>query len=160
MSADQQIVTFLWCDGFAEEQMNHYVSIFKNSKVIGITRWGDTGPGPKGSVLTVTYELNGQRFMAVNGGPMFKYSEAVSLLINCDTQDEIDYFWSRLTEGGTESRCGWLKDKFGLSWQVAPRALGKFLNDKDPQKANRAMAAMMQMSKMDLGKLQAAFDGR
>lgn len=139
--------------------MNHYLSIFKNSKVLSIARCGDFGPGPRGSVLTVSFELDGQRFMAVNGGPMFTFTEAVSLLIQCDTQDEIDHYWSTLSAGGSTGPCGWLKDKFGLSWQVCPTVLGEMLQDKDPMKAGRAMQAMMQMSKFDIARLKAAHAG-
>lgn len=160
MSGEQKIVTFLWFDQNAEEAMNHYVSIFKNAKVVNVTRWGDAGPGPKGSVLTVTFELDGQRFMGVNGGPMFKFSEAVSLMINCDSQEEIDYYWERLCEGGAESQCGWLKDKFGLSWQVVPRVLGEMMQDKDPRKTGRVMEAVLKMVKLDIGTLREAYEGR
>jgi len=161
MSEAQKIITFLWFNTNAEEAVNHYLSIFKNSKMLDIVRWGEVGPGPKGSVLTITFELNGQRFIALNGGPEFKFSEAISLLISCDTQDEIDYYWSKLIAGGgSESQCGWLKDKFGLSWQVCPKVMLEMLNGKDQKKTDRAMAAMMTMRKMDIAKLRAAYEGR
>ena len=161
MSDTQKLVTFLWFNTNAEEAVNHYLSIFKNSRLVNIARWGDVGPGPKGSVLIITFELNGQRFIAMNGGPQVTFNQAVSLLIHCDTQDEIDYYWSKLIAGGgSESECGWLKDKFGLSWQVCPRMMLEFLGGKDQKKADRAMAAMMTMRKMDIAKLRAAYEGR
>jgi predicted 3-demethylubiquinone-9 3-methyltransferase (glyoxalase superfamily) len=151
----QKITTFLWFDGRAEEAMKFYVSIFKNSKIVS------TMPGPDGKVLTGTFQLAGQQFMALNGGPQFKFTEAISLFVNCETQAEVDDLWSRLTAGGgAESQCGWLKDKFGLSWQIIPSALGRLLGDKDRVKAGRAMQAMLQMKKIDIAKLQQAFDGR
>jgi len=160
MTPRQKIVTCLWFDGNAEEAMNHYLSIFKNSKKLDILRWGDVGPGPKGSILTVEFELEGQRYVGLNGGPQFKFNEAISLMVPCETQQEIDYYWSKLSEGGAESECGWLKDKFGVSWQVYPRVLLELLKDKDANKAGRAMAAMMTMRKMDLAKLRAAYEGK
>jgi len=150
----QKITTFLWFDGNAEEAMKFYVSVFKNSKIVS------TMPGPDGKVLTGTFELEGQRFMALNGGPNFKFTEAISLFVNCETQAEVDDLWSKLTAGGAESQCGWLKDKFGLSWQIIPSALGRLLGDKDRVKAGRAMQAMLQMRKIDIAKLQQAFDGK
>jgi predicted 3-demethylubiquinone-9 3-methyltransferase (glyoxalase superfamily)/uncharacterized protein YndB with AHSA1/START domain len=151
----QKITTFLWFDGNAEEAMKFYVSIFKNSKVVS------TMPGPDGKVLTGTFELEGQRFMALNGGPQFKFTEAISLFVNCETQSEVDDLWKKLIAGGgAESQCGWLKDKFGLSWQIIPSALGRLLGDRDRAKAGRAMQAMLQMRKIDIAKLQQAFDGR
>ncbi len=156
----QKIVTFLWFDGNAEEAMKFYLKVFKKSKKLAVTRWGEVGPGPKGSVLTVAFELEGQQYVALNGGPEFKFNEAISLLINCDTQKEIDYYWKALTKGGQESQCGWLKDKFGLSWQVCPRKLFDWLQDKDTRKVDRFMTAMMTMRKMDLAKLQAAYEGK
>lgn len=160
MTEKQKIATFLWFDTNAEEAVNHYLSIFENSKVLSIARCGDVGPGPKGSVLTIKFQLEGQEYIALNGGPMFKFTEAISLLIYCDTQDEIDHYWSRLSAGGSESDCGWLKDKFGLSWQVCPRILLDMISDKDQNKSSRAMAAMMTMQKMDIKKLKDAFEGR
>ena len=150
----QKITTFLWFDGNAEEAMKFYVSVFENSKIVS------TMPGPDGKVLTGTFELEGQRFMALNGGPSFKFTEAISLFVNCETQAEVDELWSKLTAGGAESQCGWLKDKFGLSWQIIPSALGRLLGDKDRAKAGRAMQAMLQMRKIDIAKLQQAFDGK
>jgi predicted 3-demethylubiquinone-9 3-methyltransferase (glyoxalase superfamily) len=150
----QKITPFLWLDGKAEEAMQFYVSIFKNSKIVS------TMPGPDGKVLTGTFELEGQRFMALNGGPQFKFTEAISLFVNCETQTEVDELWNKLTQGGAESQCGWLKDKFGLSWQIIPSALGRFLGDKDRAKAGRAMQAMLQMKKIDIAKLQQAYDGK
>ena len=150
----QKITTFLWFDGNAEEAMKFYVSIFKNSRIVS------TMPGPDGKVLTGTFQLEGQQFMALNGGPQFKFTEAISLFVNCETQAEVDDLWNKLTAGGAESQCGWLKDKFGLSWQIIPSALGRLLGDKDRAKAGRAMQAMLQMKKIDIAKLQLAFDGR
>ena len=150
----QKITPFLWFDANAEEAMNFYVSVFKNSKVGSITRYGDAGPGPKGSVLTASFELEGQTFVALNGGPQFKFSEAISFVINCESQEEIDYFWNELTsEGGQESMCGWLKDKFGLSWQVTPAEIPELLTGP---KSNEVMQAVMQMKKLDLHALRRA----
>ena len=157
MSGRQKITTFLWFDGNAEEAANHYTSIFKNSKVLNVARYGDAGPGPKGAVMTVTFQLEGQEFIALNGGPQFKFTEAISLLVNCDTQKEIDELWSKLSAGGQESQCGWLKDKFGLSWQVVPTALFTMLQDRDPKKAKRVMEAMLQMKKIDIADLEEAY---
>jgi predicted 3-demethylubiquinone-9 3-methyltransferase (glyoxalase superfamily) len=154
----QKITTFLWFDNNAEEAANFYVSIFKNSKILNVARYGDAGPGPKNTVMTVNFELNGQEYIALNGGPRFRFTEAISFVINCETQEEVDYFWSRLSEGGEESRCGWVMDKFGLWWQVVPTALGKLMSDPDPQKAQRVMAAMLQMGKIDIEALQRAYD--
>ncbi|HMG72341.1 MAG TPA: VOC family protein [Pyrinomonadaceae bacterium] len=156
----QKITPFLWYDTQAEEAANFYVSIFKNSKVLGLTRCGEAGPGPKGSVLVAEFELAGQKFTALNGGPNFKFTEAVSFVVNCETQEEVDYFWEKLLEGGgTESQCGWLKDKYGLSWQITPTILPELLQDKDPKKANRVMQAMMKMVKIDIQTLKRAADG-
>jgi len=150
----QKITPFLWFDNNAEEAMNFYVSVFNDSKISTVTRYGDAGPGPKGSVLTAAFELEGQKFVALNGGPRFKFSEAISFIINCETQQEIDYFWDKLTsEGGQESMCGWLKDKFGLSWQVVPAELGSLLTG---EKSNQVMQAIMQMKKLDLATLRQA----
>jgi len=154
----QKITPFLWFDNNAEEAMNFYVSIFKNSKVVSVARYGDGGPGPKGSVMTTKFELLGQEFVALNGGPQFKFTEAVSFVVNCETQKEVDEFWEKLTEGGEESRCGWLKDKYGLSWQIVPSILGELLQDKDPVKARRIMEAMLQMNKIDIKKLKQAYE--
>jgi predicted 3-demethylubiquinone-9 3-methyltransferase (glyoxalase superfamily) len=135
----QKITPFLWFDNQAEEAMNFYTSIFKNSKVGNVTRYGEAGPGPKGSVMTATFELEGQEFMVLNGGPQYKFTEAVSFFVNCNSQEEVDTLWEKLSEGGEEGPCGWLKDKFGLSWQIIPTALGQMLNDPDPEKAQRVM---------------------
>ena len=155
----QKITPFLWYDTQAEEAANFYVSIFKNSKILGLTRCGDAGPGPKGSVLVAEFELAGQKFTALNGGPNFKFTEAVSFQVNCETQEEVDYFWEKLLEGGKESQCGWLKDKYGLSWQITPTILPELLQDKDPEKANRVMQAMMKMIKIDIETLKQAAEG-
>jgi predicted 3-demethylubiquinone-9 3-methyltransferase (glyoxalase superfamily) len=150
----QKITPFLWFEKEAEEAMNFYVSVFKNSKVGTITRYGDAGPGPKGSVLTASFELEGQNFVALNGGPQFKFTEAISFVINCESQEEIDYFWNKLTSGGgQESMCGWLKDKFGLSWQVTPAEIPELLAGP---KSNQVMQAVMQMKKLDLHALRRA----
>jgi predicted 3-demethylubiquinone-9 3-methyltransferase (glyoxalase superfamily) len=154
----QKITPFLWFDDKAEEAMTFYASIFKNSRILNVTRYGDAGPGPKGSVMTATFELDGQKFMALNGGPHFKFTEAISLFVDCETQQEVDDLWDKLSAGGQKSRCGWLKDKYGLSWQIIPSALGKLLHDKDPEKSKRVMAAMLQMDKIDIKKLQQAYD--
>ena len=154
----QKITPFLWFDNNAEEAMNFYVSIFKNSKILNLVRYGDAGPGPKGTVMTGTFQLDGQEFMALNGGPHFKFTEAISLFINCETQEEVDWFWEKLSEGGEKSRCGWLKDKYGLSWLVVPNALGQMLHDKDPEKSKRVMQAMLQMDKLDIATLKQAYE--
>jgi predicted 3-demethylubiquinone-9 3-methyltransferase (glyoxalase superfamily) len=156
----QKITPFLWFDNQAEDAMNFYVSIFKNSKVGTISRYGDAGPGPKGSVMVASFELDGMQFTALNGGPHFKFTEAISLYVNCETQDEVDYFWNKLTAGGGQpSQCGWLKDKYGLSWQIVPSALPRLLSDPDGARANRVMQAMMQMQKIDVAKLEQAAKG-
>lgn len=155
-----KISPFLWFDNQAEEAMNLYVSIFKNSKIGAVARYGDSGPGPKGSVMTASFELDGQAFTALNGGPHFKFNEAISFTIDCRGQAEVDYYWNRLLEGGgTPSQCGWLKDRFGLSWQVVPAELHELMGDSDPVKANRVMQAMLQMSKIEVAALQSAYDG-
>jgi predicted 3-demethylubiquinone-9 3-methyltransferase (glyoxalase superfamily) len=154
----QKITPFLWFDGKAEEAMNFYVSVFKNSKVVRVSRYGEVGPGPKGTVMSATFELDGQQFYALNGGPQFTFTPAISLFVNCETQQEVDELWDKLSEGGNKERCGWLKDKYGLSWQIIPSALGKLLGDKDPAKANRVMMAMLQMDKIDIQRLQQAYD--
>jgi predicted 3-demethylubiquinone-9 3-methyltransferase (glyoxalase superfamily) len=152
----EKISPFLWFDTQAEEAANFYTSIFKNSKINSITRYGDAGPGPKGSVMTVAFTLNGHEFVALNGGPIFKFNESISFVINCDSQEEIDYYWDNLLQGGTPSQCGWLKDKFGLSWQVAPTILPKLIQSKDPEKSKRVMQAMMKMVKFDIKTLENA----
>jgi predicted 3-demethylubiquinone-9 3-methyltransferase (glyoxalase superfamily) len=154
----QKITPFLWFDGNAEEAMKFYVSIFKNSKVGRVTRYGDAGPGPKGTVMSATFELDGQEFFALNGGPQFKFTPAISFFVNCETQPEVDELWEKLSAGGKKDRCGWLTDKFGLSWQIIPTALGKMLADKDPAKASRVMGAMLQMEKIDIKDLKQAYD--
>ncbi len=154
----QKITPFLWFDDKAEEAMNFYTSIFKNSKVLGFTRYGEAGPGPQGSVMTATFQLDGQEFTALNAGPRFKFTEAISLVVNCKTQDEVDEFWEKLSEGGEKSRCGWLKDKYGLSWQVVPTVLAELYGDKDPEKSKRVMQAMLQMDKLDIKTLKQAYD--
>jgi len=156
----QKITPFLWFDDKAEEAMNFYVSIFKNSKRGRISRYGEAGPGPKGTVMVATFQLEGQDFMALNGGPHFKFTEAISLVVNCESQDEVDAFWEKLSEGGSKGQCGWLKDKYGLSWQVVPTALGKLMSDPDPEKSKRVMTAMLKMTKMDIQGLQQAYDQR
>jgi predicted 3-demethylubiquinone-9 3-methyltransferase (glyoxalase superfamily) len=154
-----KITPFLWFDNQAEEAMNFYTSIFKNSKIGSISRFGD-GPGQKGNVMVASFELDGLPFTALNGGPRFKFTEAVSLYVNCDSQEEVDYFWSKLTaDGGSESMCGWLKDKFGLSWQIIPSALPRLMSDPDRQKANQVMQAMLQMKKIDVATLEQAAKG-
>ena len=154
----QKISPFLWFDDQAEEAMNFYVSVFKNSKVGKITRYGDAGPGPKGSVMTASFELEGQPFTALNGGPHFKFTEAVSFFVNCETQEEVDELWAKLAEGGQTQQCGWLKDKFGLSWQIIPSILIELMNDRDPQKSRRVMEAMLQMTRIDIAKLRQAYE--
>jgi predicted 3-demethylubiquinone-9 3-methyltransferase (glyoxalase superfamily) len=154
----QKITPFLWFNDKAEEAMNYYVSIFKNSKVGTVTRYGDAGPGPKGSVMSATFQLDGQDFFALNGGPQFSFTPAISFFVNCETQPEVDELWEKLSAGGRKDRCGWLQDKYGLSWQIIPSALVKMLQDKDPAKANRVMQAMLQMDKIDIERLKQAYD--
>ena len=153
----QKITPFLWFDNKAEEAMHFYVSIFKNSKIGTVSRYGDAGPGPKGTVMLATFELEGQQFMALNGGPHYKLSPAISLYVDCKTQEEVDELWAKLTaDGGKEDRCGWLTDKFGLSWQIIPSLLGEMLSDKDREKSQRVMKAMLQMAKIDIEALKQA----
>jgi predicted 3-demethylubiquinone-9 3-methyltransferase (glyoxalase superfamily) len=154
----QKITRFLWFDSKAEEAMNFYTSIFKNSKVGIVNRWGEAGPGPQGSVISATFQLEGQEFMALNGGPQFSFTPAISFFVNCETQEEVDELWDKLSEGGEKNRCGWLRDKFGVSWQIIPTALGKFLQDKDPEKSKRVMQAMLQMDKIDIKGLKQAYE--
>jgi len=155
----QKITPFLWFDTQAEEAANFYVSIFKNSKIGLITRYGDTGPGKKGSVMTVGFELDGVPFTGLNAGPQFPFTEAVSFVVNCETQDEIDYYWEKLSAGGKEVQCGWLKDKFGLPWQIVPVEFFDMISKGTPEQSDRVMTAMMQMVKMDLSKLRQAYNG-
>ena len=152
----QKVTPFLWFDNQAEEAMHFYVSIFKNSTAGGVTRYGEVGPGPKGSVMTATFEIQVQQFTALNGGPYFRFNEAVSFVVDCKDQAEVDEMWESLSEGGEKGQCGWLKDKYGLSWQVVPRTLIEFINDPDPAKSNRVMQAMMQMTKIDVATLEKA----
>ena len=154
----QKITPFLWFDGQAEEAMNFYISIFKNSKAGTVTRYGEAGPGPKGSVLTASFELEGLEFTALNGGPHFKFNEAISFHVSCESQEEVDYFWSKLSEGGQTNRCGWLKDRYGVSWQIVPSVLPKLLQDKNAGKSNSVMQAMLQMDKLDIKRLKQAYD--
>lgn len=160
----QKITPFLWFDSNAEEAVKFYVSIFKNSKVGKVTRYNEASSKaagrPDGSVMTMEFQLEGQSFTAINGGPHFKFTEAISFVVDCETQEEVDYFWKKLTaDGGQESQCAWLKDKYGLSWQIVPRVLIEMIGDKDPQKAQRVMEAMLQMKKINIATLQRAYDG-
>ncbi len=155
----QKITPFLWFDTQAKEAMNFYTSVFKNSKINAVSRYTEAGPGPAGSVLTAVFTLEGLQIMALNAGPMFKFTEAFSFLVNCESQEEVDYYWNKLTEGGEESQCGWLKDKFGLSWQIVPTLLGQLMQDKDTMKAGRVMQAMLKMRKMNIAKLKEAYEG-
>ena len=152
----QKITTFLWFNDKAEEAANLYVSLFKNSKIDSISRYGDAGPGPKGSVMTVNFQLEGQKFIALNGGPHFRFTPAISLFVNCESQQEVDRLWDELSEGGKKDRCGWLQDRYGLSWQIIPVALMQLMSDPDKQKAGRVMKAMLAMDKIDVEKLEAA----
>jgi predicted 3-demethylubiquinone-9 3-methyltransferase (glyoxalase superfamily) len=154
-----KITPFLWFDQQAEEAANFYTSIFKNSKIDAVTRYGDTGPGPKGSVMTVAFTLDGQPFSALNGGPNYKFNPAVSFVVHCDSQQEVDDYWDKLTAGGKEIACGWLCDKYGLSWQIVPKRFLEMITDSDPQKKERVMKAMMTMKKLDLPVLEAAYRG-
>ena len=154
----QKITPFLWFDSQAEEAANFYISVFKNSKIVNVSRYGDAGPGPSGTAMSVTFDLAGQPFIALNGGPQFNFTEAISFLINCETQQEVDALWETLSSGGKKSRCGWLKDKYGLSWQVIPTALGEMLQDKDRKKSQRVMQAMLQMDKIDIARLKQAYN--
>ena len=152
----QKITTFLWFNDQAEEAANFYVSVFPHSKIDSMSRYGDAGPGPKGSVMTVTFQLEGQKFIALNGGPHFRFTPAISLFVNCESQEEVDRLWDKLSQGGKKDRCGWLEDRYGLSWQIIPVALMELISDPDKQKAGRVMKAMLEMDKIDLGKLEAA----
>ena len=155
----QKITPFLWFDHQAEEAAKFYVSMFKNSKILNIARYGEGTPMPKGTVMTVDFVLEGERFTALNGGPMFKFTEAISFLVNCESQDEVDMLWKKLTSnGGVEGQCGWLKDKYGLSWQIIPTALSQMLSDPDPEKAQRVMSAMLKMKKINVETLRQAYN--
>jgi predicted 3-demethylubiquinone-9 3-methyltransferase (glyoxalase superfamily) len=155
----ERIIPNLWFDTEAEQAAEHYVSIFKHSRILNVARYTEAGPREAGTVMTVEFELDGTRFVAINGGPQFKFGEAISFLITCDDQDEIDYYWDRLTEGGEEGPCGWLKDRFGVSWQVVPAGMDELFAGADPERATRAMRAMFEMKKLDMAALQAAADG-
>jgi len=153
----QKITPFLWFDNKAEEAVNFYTSIFRNSKIVNITHYGEVGPGPKGSVMIVVFQLNGQEFIALNGGPAFKFNEAISLVVNCETQGEIDELWEKLSEGGEKVECGWLKDKYGVSWQIVPIVLREMLEDGDAERSQRVMKALLQMKKIDIEGLKKAY---
>ncbi|MGH8622861.1 MAG: VOC family protein [Burkholderiales bacterium] len=154
----QKITPFLWFDGKAEEAMQFYVSTFTNSKVVSVSRYGDGGPGPKGTVMSAAFQLEGQDFVALNGGPQFSFTPAISLFVSCETQQEVDDLWEKLSAGGEKQRCGWLKDKYGVSWQIIPSALGKMLQDKDAGKAKSVMQAMLLMDKIDIARLKQAYE--
>ena len=156
----QKITPFLWFDGQAEEAMNFYTSIFRNSKIGTVSRYGDAGPGPKGQVMTASFQLEGQDFLALNGGPQFAFTPAISLYVDCQDQEEVDTLWEKLSAGGEPGRCGWLKDRFGVSWQIIPSALPRLMGDQDRAAAARVMQAMLTMSRIDVNALQAAYDGR
>lgn len=156
----QKITPFLWFDNQAEEAAGFYTSIFKNSKIETVARYGEGGPSPKGSVMTVVFQIEGQQFIALNGGPHFKFTEAISFVVNCENQDEIDELWEKLSEGGKEVECGWLKDRYGLSWQIVPTVLGKMMGDKDPERSQRVMKALLQMKKLDIAGLEEAYRQR
>jgi predicted 3-demethylubiquinone-9 3-methyltransferase (glyoxalase superfamily) len=155
----QRIVPFLWFDSNAEEAVNFYISVFKNSKILNIARYGDAGPGPKGTVMTMNFQLEGQDLMALNGGPYYTFSPAISFFVNCETQAEVDELWEKLTAGGSDVQCGWLRDKFGVSWQIIPRTLIELMQDKDPMKSQRVFKAMMGMIKIDIEGLKRAYRG-
>jgi predicted 3-demethylubiquinone-9 3-methyltransferase (glyoxalase superfamily) len=156
----QKITPFLWFDDNAEEAINLYVSLFKDSKIESVTRYGDAGPGPKGTVMMVTFQLEGQEFMALNGGPVFSFSPATSFFVDCETQEEVDRLWDKLSEGGEQQQCGWLRDRFGVTWQIVPSILGRLTGDPDPVKSQRVVQAMLQMHKLDSAVLQRAYDGK
>jgi predicted 3-demethylubiquinone-9 3-methyltransferase (glyoxalase superfamily) len=155
----QKINPFLWFDDQAEEAAAFYTSLFDNSKILNVSHYGEAGPGEAGSVMTVSFELDGQRFIALNGGPRFSFTEAISFLVNCETQEEVDELWEKLSEGGEKGPCGWLKDRYGLSWQIVPTALGELMSDPDPEKSQRVMKAMLQMSKIEIEPLRRAYEG-
>jgi predicted 3-demethylubiquinone-9 3-methyltransferase (glyoxalase superfamily) len=153
------ITPCLWFDGQAEEAARFYTAIFPNSRIEDIARCGDSGPGPKGSILTVKFRLDGQEFLGLNGGPQFRFTEAVSFIVNCETQEEVDRMWARLAEGGAEVQCGWLRDRYGLSWQIVPTILGSLMSGPDPARGERVLRALLGMKKLDIAALQAAYDG-
>jgi predicted 3-demethylubiquinone-9 3-methyltransferase (glyoxalase superfamily) len=155
----QKITPFLWFDGKAEEAANFYVSIFKNSRIDHVSRYGDAGPGPKGSVMIVSFQLEGQKYTALNGGPQYKFTPAISLFVNCEDQAEVDHLWERLSSGGATQRCGWLTDKYGVTWQIIPKALMELMQDKDPLKSQRVFKAMMKMNKIEVEDLKKAYRG-
>jgi len=157
MTSAQKITPCLWFDFKAEEAVAHYLSIFKNGRIVSTTRYGEVGPGRAGEVMTILFEIDGQRFLALNGGPQFKFTPAISLIVNCDDQAEIDALWDKLAEGGEHQQCGWLTDKFGVSWQIVPRALPEFLTGSDAQQTDRFMRAVITMKKLDIAQLQQAF---
>jgi len=155
----QKITPFLWFDNNAEEAVNFYLSIFKDAKILSVSRYGDAGPGPAGSIMVIKFRLQGQEFLALNGGPHFKFTEAISLTVNCETQEEVDHYWEKLTAGGgSPVQCGWLKDKFGLSWQIVPTILGELMEGQDARKKNNVMKALMQMVKLDIKGLKEAYE--
>lgn len=154
----QKIIPFMWFDNQAEEAVNYYTSIFKNSKIDSISRYGESGPGQNGSVMTATFHLDGQEFIALNGGPYFAFSPAISFFVKCENQEEVDWYWEKLSEGGEKEQCGWLKDKFGVTWQIVPTILGELIGDPDPEKSGRVTKAMLQMTKLDIAKLKQAYD--
>ena len=153
----QKITPFLWFDHEAEEAARFYTSVFENSRIEAVTRYDDAGPGPKGSVMTVAFELDGQKFVALNGGPAFKFTEAVSFVVNCENQQEVDEMWEKLSSGGKEIECGWLKDKYGLAWQIVPTVFFEMIQDQDAERKERVMRAMFQMKKFDIAALEAAY---
>ena len=154
----QKITTFLTFNDQAEEAVNFYTSIFEDSKIVSTSRYGEAGPGPEGALMSATFELDGQRFMALNGGPSFGFAQGISLFVDCETQEEVDELWEKLSAGGEKGPCGWLTDKFGVSWQVIPRALGEMLGDSDPERSKRVLNAMLQMSKIDIAGLRQAYE--
>ncbi len=156
----QKITPFLWFDGNAEEAANFYISVFKKSKITRVSRYSESGPGPQGSVMTIAFELNGQEFVALNGGPEFKFNEAISFVVNCENQEEVDDFWEKLSDGGRIIECGWLRDKYGVTWQIVPTALLKLMADPDPEKSGRVVQAMLRMKKIEIAGLIAASEGR
>jgi predicted 3-demethylubiquinone-9 3-methyltransferase (glyoxalase superfamily) len=156
----QKITPFLWFDNEAEKAAEFYTSVIENSRILNVTRYGEPGPGPEGTVMTVAFELDGQEFTALNGGPVFRFTEAISFVINCESQEEVDFLWETLSEDGEKAQCGWLKDRYGVSWQIVPTVLGELLSDPDPEKARRVNEAMLQMTKLEIPALQRAYEGR